>query len=272
MLKLLNLKGTLAGSAVLETSQKGTRFELRFRCGRNALQRFGPISVYLVSESDASKAECDGTRGRSDLAWAGGLIIADSAGDFISEGLNGLPPETLEKTKSLIRFKQAETAGANNAQHDEEKLPRSAEKEQGKPPGMRSRAAVSAEIGKRAASPVTERILDSARALFGSECSPPAPESGKQDNGSGEGSPPNGAREVKSVPNPFPRLLPGVRWRLASDGKTLEGTAMIRGMQRKLTAIPNGAKLPDAYSGAWRTRIRGRDGKVYIMIVEKHKS
>lgn len=269
MLKLLTLKGALTGSAVLDTAQSGTGFELRCRGGLKTLRQFGPINVYLVSDAGISKAECEGMRGRSELPWAGGLIIIGGDGKTVCAGSNGLSPKALENAKASIRLRTS--ADGNGIPKTAASGPDHGKKEKENPPPAPERADISALRAKRAVSPVTERILDSAKILFAREAPPPAPENGNEERPADEKapSPIMKTADGTGVRNPFPRQLPGAEWRLAADGRTLEGTAVVRGARRKLTAFPCGAKpKPDPFA-AWVTRMRGRGGRIYTVIFEK---
>ena len=205
ILTRIALSGRLRGSAKLEESAGRTRITLSLS------ERAEGLYLLLFGRSGFVRTNVENMR--AEAACEGVCAMAVCRGGVLASGFTGACRADRERLLSEMRI----MAAGDTAES-------------------------SAAPAKQPGHPVTERILEQARKLFG-----PA-EKPKQTN------------EPEAVPNPFPRTFPNSVWEKRPGEETLYGSVTIGGRKRKAAAYPLDLRQGGAVAGRF---VRARDGRAY---------
>ena len=245
MLHLIHLHGAAAGSAILETTNNGTSFELRRRVRRPAatFAEDNGMRAYLITETEIAGAEIVNGRGTAPVRNARGIIIVDMEGRIVAEGANGLSRERIAYAKEQIGILVC-SAAAGTKQATQVPVP-----------------------GSSAA----RAIVDSARRLFhgtaedtGFETAVTAVDGPESETGSRSVEPGNTDKTETAAADPFPNIFPGGAWTRCSITGTLTGFFVLNGRTYRAAAVPFSRNGSGSHYSE-RT-VRGADGRLYRVI------
>ena len=226
MIRFINLRGKVNGSATLDARERTASLKLHLRCSRDELPDLERLSVYLVSQTDTVKTVIDEDLcGTGCIGNARGVIIWDGT-TVISAGANGMSERTLKKAqeKLLITIAGRSTSAKTSETFD---------KDEAESPIAAGDKYINSSLPTSygrvedffASSEAARRIRETAKKLF---------------SASGERIENTSKAEAKAgvpISNPFPHIFRKYAKFCRVNESELCGTAVFRGRRYEVTAV-----------------------------------
>lgn len=215
MIRFINLRGKINGSATLDAGERTASFELHLRRAGNKVPESKRLSVFLVSQTEVVKAAIDDElHGIGSIGNARGIIVWDG-NDVISAGVNGMSERTLKKAqeKLLITIAGQQVSASSSETVDKD--------------GNQSSSSACTECADDfvANSEAARRIRKTAKELFSANGERIESISKSEEKG---GVP---------ISNPFPHIFGRSARFCRVNESELYGTAVFRGRKCEVTAV-----------------------------------